>query len=339
LDDREHTAGALGQVARKQRFLGAPLHFHPLDAFVYQQILYEVRPDLVVITGDVIGTCPHERHRLACLTAGCGKLSVGGGAPVWCRLYARLPPGGVQGWRACSHAQPGCPTRGAPPLTASPSHAGGTCLFTAFWLEVLNPDANVRLCPPSGMLLAWTARVRSQRGRCVGWLKQVLLIDPLTLSDAVMNKVPQGAKNPEAFPYWHTRVIPLMGDPLEEDILNSVRVCCWRELCMHSVRRLTLSSAASGSLSLMGWCAVQVSEYVGNVSKVLVMLGSSIDSREVRHHLNAYHRFVSEDSYLIVQDTFHGNAEVATKAFLSERKVSAHCPCPRSRAGRRDGGL
>ena len=29
--------------------------------------------------------------------------------------YARLPPGGVQGWRACPHAQPGCPTRGAPP--------------------------------------------------------------------------------------------------------------------------------------------------------------------------------------------------------------------------------
>jgi hypothetical protein len=61
--------------------------------------------------------------------------------------------------------------------------------------------------------------------------KQVLLIDPLTLSDAVMNKVPAGAKNPEAFPYWHTRVIPLMGDPLEEHILTSVRVCCWRELC------------------------------------------------------------------------------------------------------------
>jgi hypothetical protein len=30
-------------------------------------------------------------------------------------IYAWLPPGGVQGWRACSHAQPGCPTRGAPP--------------------------------------------------------------------------------------------------------------------------------------------------------------------------------------------------------------------------------
>lgn len=76
---------------------------------------------------------------------------------------------------------------------------------------------------------------------------------------------------------------------------------------------------------------MQVSEYVGNASKVLVMLGSSIDSREVKHHLNAFHRFVSEDSYLIVQDTFHGNAVVATKAFLSERKVSTHCPCPRTR--------
>jgi len=28
-------------------------------------------------------------------------------APV---LYARLRPGAVQGWRACPHAQPGCPT-------------------------------------------------------------------------------------------------------------------------------------------------------------------------------------------------------------------------------------
>jgi cephalosporin hydroxylase len=73
---------------------------------------------------------------------------------------------------------------------------------------------------------------------------------------------------------------------------------------------------------------LQVSEYARNASKLLVMLGSSIDSREVKHHLNAYHRFVSEDSYLIVQDTFHGNAEVATKAFLSERKVNALCPFP-----------
>ena len=30
-------------------------------------------------------------------------------------LQAQLPPGGIQGWRACPHAQPGCPTRGAPP--------------------------------------------------------------------------------------------------------------------------------------------------------------------------------------------------------------------------------
>jgi len=29
--------------------------------------------------------------------------------------HAQLSPGGVQGWRACPHAQPGCPTRGAPP--------------------------------------------------------------------------------------------------------------------------------------------------------------------------------------------------------------------------------
>jgi len=32
--------------------------------------------------------------------------------------YARLPLGGVQGWRAYPHAQPGCPTRGAPPAAA-----------------------------------------------------------------------------------------------------------------------------------------------------------------------------------------------------------------------------
>ena len=36
--------------------------------------------------------------------------------------YARLPPGGVQGWRACPHAQPGCPTRGAPPAAARQLH-------------------------------------------------------------------------------------------------------------------------------------------------------------------------------------------------------------------------
>ena len=36
--------------------------------------------------------------------------------------YARLPPGGVQGWRAGSHAQPGCPTRGAPPAAARQLH-------------------------------------------------------------------------------------------------------------------------------------------------------------------------------------------------------------------------
>jgi hypothetical protein len=65
-------------------------------------------------------------------------------------------------------------------------------LFTAFWLEVLNPDANV------------------------------LLVDPLTVADAVMNKVPAGAQNPESYPYWRTRVVPLMGDPLEEHILTSV---------------------------------------------------------------------------------------------------------------------
>ena len=35
---------------------------------------------------------------------------------------ARLPPGGVQGWRACSHAQPGSPTRGAPPAAARQLH-------------------------------------------------------------------------------------------------------------------------------------------------------------------------------------------------------------------------
>ena len=29
--------------------------------------------------------------------------------------HARLPPGGVHGWRVCPQAHPGCPTRGAPP--------------------------------------------------------------------------------------------------------------------------------------------------------------------------------------------------------------------------------
>jgi len=36
---------------------------------------------------------------------------------------AQLPPGGVQCLRACPHAQPGCPTRGAPPAdTATQLH-------------------------------------------------------------------------------------------------------------------------------------------------------------------------------------------------------------------------
>ena len=34
-----------------------------------------------------------------------------------------LPPGeGVQGWRACAHAQPGCPTREAPSAAARQLH-------------------------------------------------------------------------------------------------------------------------------------------------------------------------------------------------------------------------
>ena len=37
-------------------------------------------------------------------------------------VYARLPPGGVQGWRAYSQAQPGCPTRGAPSAAARQLH-------------------------------------------------------------------------------------------------------------------------------------------------------------------------------------------------------------------------
>jgi len=39
-------------------------------------------------------------------------------------LHAQLPSEGVQGWRACAHpnAQPGCPTRGAPPAAARQLH-------------------------------------------------------------------------------------------------------------------------------------------------------------------------------------------------------------------------
>jgi len=38
------------------------------------------------------------------------------------RQHAQLPPEGVQGWRACPHAQPGCPTRGTPPAAARQLH-------------------------------------------------------------------------------------------------------------------------------------------------------------------------------------------------------------------------
>jgi len=37
-------------------------------------------------------------------------------------VFARLPPRGVQRWRACPHAQPGCPTRWAPPAAARQLH-------------------------------------------------------------------------------------------------------------------------------------------------------------------------------------------------------------------------
>jgi len=40
------------------------------------------------------------------------------GDVVVSRHHAQLPPGGVQGWRACPHAQPGCRTREAPPAAA-----------------------------------------------------------------------------------------------------------------------------------------------------------------------------------------------------------------------------
>ena len=39
------------------------------------------------------------------------------------RVHAQLPPGGVQGLRACPHAQPGCPIRRAPTATARQLHS------------------------------------------------------------------------------------------------------------------------------------------------------------------------------------------------------------------------
>ena len=44
------------------------------------------------------------------------------GLRVGVRVWAWLPPGGVQGWRACPHAQPGRPSRGAPPAAARQLH-------------------------------------------------------------------------------------------------------------------------------------------------------------------------------------------------------------------------
>ena len=39
-----------------------------------------------------------------------------------CAIHAQLPSGGVHGWRPCPHAQPGCPTRVAPPAAARRLH-------------------------------------------------------------------------------------------------------------------------------------------------------------------------------------------------------------------------
>ena len=41
-------------------------------------------------------------------------------SPHWLPTpHAHLPPGGVQGWRACLHAQPGRPTCGAPTTSSA----------------------------------------------------------------------------------------------------------------------------------------------------------------------------------------------------------------------------
>ena len=41
---------------------------------------------------------------------------------VMTMVHARLPPGGVQGWRAWPHAQPGCRIRGTPSASARQLH-------------------------------------------------------------------------------------------------------------------------------------------------------------------------------------------------------------------------
>jgi len=78
--------------------------------------------------------------------------------------HARLPPGGVQGGWACSHAQPGCPTRGAPSAAATQLLSLTAYSFVQAtssnkghdWTEptptdVPNPDSKTQVTRPCGL--------------------------------------------------------------------------------------------------------------------------------------------------------------------------------------------
>ena len=58
------------------------------------------------------GTSPFSREKSIGCTARIARI----------RQHAQLHPGIVQGWRACTHAQPDYPTRGAPPAAARQLH-------------------------------------------------------------------------------------------------------------------------------------------------------------------------------------------------------------------------
>ena len=64
--------------------------------------------------------------------------------------HTQLPPGGVQGWRACPHAQPGCPTRGAPPA-ALLSPVGRRSIHLLLLLRVA-PQVTQQIVGKQGLL-------------------------------------------------------------------------------------------------------------------------------------------------------------------------------------------
>jgi len=136
----EAVAAFFASLCRNPRASCAPPHTADPDAVcVRGRRLSSCRGGVVVLRAAGPAANRHGAERAAGDGGGGGERSVAR-RPQWCggggcTNHGRLPPGGVQGWRACPHAQPGCfypwgaiSCRKAAPLTylpdASPTHAG-----------------------------------------------------------------------------------------------------------------------------------------------------------------------------------------------------------------------